>query len=103
VFPGGFGTLDEMFEALTLIQTHKIRNFPLVIMGKDYWQPLHDFIGKMVHAGTISPEDLDLIKFTDSIEEAVEHLEEKSVKQFRLSRALVPRKSKFLAEDGLDH
>jgi len=103
IMPGGFGTMDEMFEALTLIQTHKIRNFPLVIMGKAYWQDLHDFVQKMVVAGTISPEDLSLIKFTDSIEEAVAHLEEKAVQQFRLRRALVPKRSKILAEDGLDH
>ena len=101
--PGGFGTMDEMFEALTLIQTHKIRNFPIVVMGTEYWTDLHDFLQKMVAGGTISPEDLALIKFTDSIEEAVAHLEEKAVQQFRLRRALAPRRSALLGEGGIDH
>jgi uncharacterized protein (TIGR00730 family) len=103
IMPGGFGTMDEMFEALTLIQTHKIRNFPIVLMGKEYWQDLFEFVQKMAAKGTISPEDLDYIKFTDSIDEAVAHLEEKAVKQFRLRRASIPRQSKLLGEDGLKH
>ena len=103
IMPGGFGTMDEMFEALTLIQTRKIRNFPIVVMGKDYWADLGDFLQKMLASGTISPEDLDLIKFTDSVEEAVAHLEEKAVKQFRLRRALAPTRSSILGEEGLDH
>lgn len=101
IMPGGFGTMDEMFEALTLIQTRKIRNFPVVLMGKDYWTDLRDFLDKMIASGTISPGDLDLMLFTDSIEEAVAHLEEKAVKQFKLRRARIPRESKLLGEKGL--
>jgi uncharacterized protein (TIGR00730 family) len=77
IMPGGFGTMDEMFEALTLIQTGKIHNFPMVIMGGDYWRDLKELIEGMIVGGTISPEDLNLIKYTDSIEEAVIKLHEK--------------------------
>lgn len=101
IMPGGFGTMDEMFEALTLIQTGKIRNFPIVLMGKDYWTDLRDFIDKMIAGGTISPEDLDLMLFTDSIDEAIAHLEVKAVKQFKLRRARVPKESAILGEKGL--
>ncbi len=73
VFPGGFGTLDELFEALTLSQTQKIEHFPIVLVGTDYWAPLLDWIEKeLLGGGRISPEDLDLLKLTDSPEEVVE-------------------------------
>ncbi|MEX0778292.1 MAG: TIGR00730 family Rossman fold protein [Balneolales bacterium] len=70
VFPGGLGTLDEFFEALTLIQTKKINPFPIVMMGKDYWGGLVDWItNTMVKEGTISDKDLSLFHLTDSEEE----------------------------------
>ena len=72
-------------------------------MGTSYWADLCDFLQKMIVGGTISPEDLDLIKVTDSIEEAIAHLEEKAVKQFKLRKALIPRQSKLLGEGGLPH
>jgi uncharacterized protein (TIGR00730 family) len=66
IFPGGFGTLDELFEALTLIQTKKVRNFPVVMVGKEYWAGLFDWAQRtLVAQGTISPEDLDLMQCTD--------------------------------------
>ena len=72
VFPGGFGTMDEIFETATLIQTGKIHNFPVVLMGLDYWEPLFEFVrGKMVAEGTISPQDFERLIRTDSPEEAV--------------------------------
>ncbi len=75
VLPGGFGTLDETFEALTLIQTQKINDFPVVLMGADYWKPLMDFLhDRLLAAGTISPEDLRLMMLTDSPEEAIAHI-----------------------------
>ncbi len=73
IFPGGFGTMDELFEALTLIQTKKIHNFPVILFGKDYWSGLVDWIkGQMLGNGTISPEDLNLLVVTDSPQEAVD-------------------------------
>jgi hypothetical protein len=75
IFPGGFGTLDELFESLTLIQTGKIRNFPLVLFGKEYWEGLMDWLRKTVEGeGKISPGDMNLIKLTDSPREAVDHI-----------------------------
>ena len=71
IMPGGFGTLDELFEALTLVQTGKIKRFPIVLFGSSYWRGLLDWIKETQLAqGTISPEDLDLLIVTDSIEEA---------------------------------
>ncbi|MBV9279055.1 MAG: TIGR00730 family Rossman fold protein, partial [Chloroflexi bacterium] len=72
VFPGGFGTLDELFEALTLIQTGKLKHFPLILFGRSYWGGLLDWIrSPMLEGGMISPADPDLLKVTDSVEEAV--------------------------------
>jgi hypothetical protein len=71
--PGGFGTLDELFEAITLIQTNKIGRFPIILVGTLFWQGLMEWIkDTMLKAGNISPEDLDLIKLADTPEEVVE-------------------------------
>ncbi|MCK0159672.1 TIGR00730 family Rossman fold protein [Allomuricauda sp. F6463D] len=73
VMPGGFGTLDEFFEALTLIQTHKIHKFPIILVGTEFWKGLLDWIkNTLVEEGNISPKDLDLIKLVDTEEEVVE-------------------------------
>ena len=73
IFPGGFGTLDELFEALTLIQTGKAENFPVVLMDSDYWGEMLAWIrGELLADGMISPEDLTLLHVTDDYEEAVE-------------------------------
>ncbi|HZD03455.1 MAG TPA: TIGR00730 family Rossman fold protein, partial [Longimicrobiales bacterium] len=75
IFPGGFGTMDELFESLTLIQTGKIRHFPVVLFGRDYWGGLVSWIRDiMAPGGKISPEDLNLVHLTDSPEEAVAHV-----------------------------
>lgn len=72
IFPGGFGTMDELFEALTLIQTGKVSNFPVILFGSDYWRGLLDWIrDTMLTEGKVSPDDLDLLILTDSPEEAV--------------------------------
>ena len=73
--PGGFGTLDEIFETATLIQTRKISNFPLLLVGVDYWRPLLSFLeNTMVRAGTIEPADLDRVVLTDDLGEVVERI-----------------------------
>ncbi len=73
VMPGGFGTLDELFEAMTLIQTHKIGKFPIILVGSDFWTGLLDWIeGTMLQVGNISPEDLNLIRIVDTEKEVVE-------------------------------
>lgn len=75
IFPGGFGTMDELFESLTLIQTGKIRNFPVVLIGKAYWGGLVDWLKNTMQAeGKIGTADLDLMLVTDSPEEAVAHI-----------------------------
>ncbi len=74
VMPGGWGTMDELFETLTLVQTGMIHHFPVVLMGKDYYQPLRDYLDFMLSQGTISADDLKLIKLTDDPNEAMNHL-----------------------------
>lgn len=72
IFPGGFGTMDELFEALTLIQTHKISNFPVILMGRDYWRDLIRWIeNTMLRENKVSAEDLKLLYVTDSPRDAV--------------------------------
>ncbi len=77
VLPGGFGTLDELFEALTLIQTYKISRFPIVLMSKSFWGGIIDWIKNVLleSNNNISKEDLDLFYLADSVEEAVEYIE----------------------------
>ena len=75
IFPGGFGTLDELFEALTLIQTGKISRFPVVLFGKAFWEPMMAFLRQSVlTAGKISATDLDLFVLTDDAKEAVDFI-----------------------------
>ena len=78
VLPGGFGTLDELFEALTLIQTHKIGKFPIIMVGKSYWGGLMDWLRQTVQVteSNISPEDLDLLQVVDTAADAVQVIED---------------------------
>ncbi len=77
VLPGGFGTMDELFESLTLVQTRKVTRFPVVLMGVAYWQGLLDWVrDTMLADGKISAEDLDLLCLTDDVDEAVRHIVE---------------------------
>jgi hypothetical protein len=77
VMPGGFGTLDELFEAMTLIQTHKIETFPIILVGKEFWSGLVDWIKTtLLNAGNINAEDLNLIHVVDSSDDVIEILNE---------------------------
>lgn len=76
VLPGGFGTLDEVFETVTLMQTEKISRFPIIAMGGQYWDELREFItGTLIDQGTIDPEDLQMIQLTDSVPAAIAIIE----------------------------
>ncbi len=84
IFPGGFGTLDELFESLTLIQTGKISNFPLVLFGSEYWGGLLTWLRETVaNSRNISPVDMDLIKLTDDPKEVVDHVLTRYTEQVR--------------------
>lgn len=75
VFPGGYGTMDELFEALTLTQTHKIDRFPIVLVGSEFWGPLADWMGgTLAEKGMIGSDDTELFKIVDSASEAVSHI-----------------------------
>jgi uncharacterized protein (TIGR00730 family) len=100
VMPGGFGTLDEMFEALTLIQTGKLQDFPVILMGADYWREQIAMIHKMAVSGTVSQEDLQLFEVTDSVDEAIRFLVEKAIKPFGLKPSIRKPRS-WLGERGL--
>jgi hypothetical protein len=84
--PGGFGTLDEIFETATLIQTGKIENFPLVLMGVSYWKPLLDFMrNQLLELKTIDPQDAQRMLVTDSAQEAVAAITDVAMHQFGLT------------------
>jgi uncharacterized protein (TIGR00730 family) len=74
IMPGGFGTMDEFFEALTLVQTKTITQFPIVLFGKEYYQPLLNMNEWMARQGTIAKEDMNLVLVTDSVDEAMDHI-----------------------------
>jgi len=84
--PGGYGTLDEFFEAITLIQTGKFQRFPVVLMGKEYHKALHDHILSLVAEKTIDEADVNLFLLTDSIEEALQHINKYAIDGFKLKR-----------------
>jgi len=98
VMPGGAGTMDELFEVITLIQTKKIFNFPVVLIGKEYFYELMDFLELMVKEGTISPEDIDLFYVTDSVEEAMEYIKVNIVDKYGVISKKVPQASSILLE-----
>jgi uncharacterized protein (TIGR00730 family) len=102
ILPGGAGTLDEMFEAITLIQTRKMKNFPVVIMGTDYWDEILPFIDKMAKAGMIAPSDLELVHATNSVDDAIAHIRTHAIERFGLHAARRVRPySRWLGERGL--
>lgn len=93
VMPGGAGTLDELFETITLIQTGKVRNFPILLYGKDYWAPMLEQIERMVAAGTLGQKELSFLFVADSVEEATTLLQDRLVVmwQERVQRKDTPK------------
>ncbi|MFM7217899.1 MAG: TIGR00730 family Rossman fold protein [Bacteroidota bacterium] len=98
VLPGGFGTLDELFETLTLIQTGKISHFPVVLMGKNYWQPLLDQLAAMRKEGTASEKDFDHLMVTDEPAEALLFIRKHAVEEYDLRRRTVPKPISIFGE-----
>jgi hypothetical protein len=98
--PGGLGTLDELFEAGTLIQTGKIQQFPIVLMGTSYWKDVQELFDVMEREGAISPKDQSLILVTDSVEEAMDHIRRYALERFNLQKVVKLRPVKFLGERG---
>ena len=102
VMPGGFGTYDEVFEALTLIQTGKIKNFPVILVGKDFWQSLFDVMqNTLLKEGTISEADLKHVQIMDTPEEAVEAIRSEAMSRFGLTYGPNTRPRWFLGEHRL--
>ena len=98
VMPGGFGTMDEYFEALTLIQTKMLQQFPIIIFDKAFHANIIEHIELMKDRKTISPEDMKLCLFTDSVEEAVKHIQDYAIKKFKLKPAVKKHPSWWLFE-----
>lgn len=93
IMPGGMGTLDELFETVTLIQTKKIIDFPIVVMDTEYYKDIRELFDVMIARGTISEQDSRLLLFTDSVEEAAEHLRRNAIKRFGLKQQLfIPKR-----------
>lgn len=91
ILPGGFGTMDEFFETLTLIQTKTLTAFPIVLFGKEFYKELWEAIQDMAKRGTISTEDMDLVLFTDNVDEAMEHI----LKYIRSNYKVLPYRPKW--------
>jgi uncharacterized protein (TIGR00730 family) len=90
IMPGGVGTMDELFETLTLIQTGTIHNFPTVLIGKSYYEPLITLLEQMVEEGTVSPQDLNLLKITDDLDEAIQHIRQYLSTNFKIQKRHKP-------------
>lgn len=100
VMPGGFGTLDEYFESITLIQTKMISDFPVVIMDKEFYKNIMAHIEVMKANGTISPGDTNLFFFTDSVDEAVTYIQNNTIKKYNLQPQKKKKPFKWLFEKG---
>jgi len=97
--PGGFGTFDEIFEAATLVQTRKIQDFPIVLLGREFWNPLHDLLrNTLVREGTIDENDVHVLSMTDSPHDAVQSIREIALARFGLSYRPRMKRRWFLFE-----
>ena len=86
IMPGGFGTMDEFYEVLTLVQTRTITQFPVVLYGKSYFKTLIDNINFMAEQGTISPEDMNLVLLTDDVDEAIDHIRKYITTNYKIKK-----------------
>ncbi|MBO9620873.1 MAG: LOG family protein, partial [Niabella sp.] len=86
IMPGGFGTMDEFFETITLIQTKTITQFPIVLFGKEFYKELMVTIEGMAAQGTISKEDMNLVLLTDDVEEAMEHIRQYIISNYKIKK-----------------
>lgn len=99
IMPGGWGTMDEMFEALTLIQTGKIKEFPVVLFGRDYWKNLIALTEDMIQNQTVSAAEIkEYLLITDSIDEAVAHIKKHAISKFGLKKTRVMKPRRWLGE-----
>ena len=98
VMPGGYGTLDEFFESLTLIQTDKIRHFPVILFGKEHHAKLYEHLQVMVKAGTITDDNLKLFLLTDSVPDAISFLNENAIEHFKLKKFKIHRPWRLFGE-----
>lgn len=98
IMPGGMGTLDEFFEAVTLIQTKKVLDFPIILFGKEFWEPLQPLFNTMLNAKMVAPEDLKLVLFTDSVEEALTHINLTAMTKYAENRRQNFRRWRILGE-----
>ena len=99
IMPGGWGTMDEMFEALTLIQTGKIQEFPVILFGKEYWKHLIELTEDMIQNKTIAPDDIQRhLLITDSVDEMVAHLKQYSIKAHGLKKGKRIKPFKIIGE-----
>ncbi|HZP27215.1 MAG TPA: TIGR00730 family Rossman fold protein [Dehalococcoidia bacterium] len=97
--PGGLGTMDEIFETLTLIQTRKIRDFPVILMGMDFWMPLLDYMrNQFLGLGTVDPDDFAYLTLVDEPRKAAEIIRDVAIPKFGLTYRGLPRKHWFLFE-----
>lgn len=98
VMPGGYGTMDEFFESMTMIQTGKMQRLPVILMGKEFHEELYLYIQNMIAEKTISPEDARLFLFTDSVPEAIAHINKYAIEGFGLKKKRRIRPFGFLGE-----
>jgi uncharacterized protein (TIGR00730 family) len=99
IMPGGFGTLDEFFETVTLIQTKKINKFPIIVMGTEFYKDIKEHIEVMRLEKTISEEDLELILFSDSFDEVVNHITKFAANDLKL-KLIQPVKPSWILGEG---